>query len=511
MFKRFLANTRGNVAIIFALVSVPAMAIAGAAIDYTNASQEYSRLQVATDSASLAGAKQVGLLSEEGVRQAVTDVFDANYRGPKRERVTLSIVVGDSDVNVVAASHTDTSFMKLMHFDEIALKVSSTAIVGRDKKIDVVLVLDNSGSMSGSKIDALRSAAADLTQILMNANKTAPSGEEPVQVGVVPFTAFVNVGSQYKTASWMDTNGQSPIHSEDFNQTANRFDLFNELSGVSWRGCVTSRPYPHDVTDTLPTSGNPQTLFVPHFAPDEPGSSNSNGHSFKNNYISDWTSTCTTPLPNDSTRWEAAQSRICKYTGANYSSGSGVSKGPNYGCRTNPLTPMTIDQTIVETAVNNLTANGYTNIHQGVMWGWRVLSPEAPFTEGRSDVDDKVEQFLIVMTDGKNTYITENSPNDTVSFAYGYTAKGRLGTVGNYSAILSKMNERTQESCTNTKTVGEVKIYTIAFQVSDTATLELLENCATEPSMAFRSETNGDLIEAFRKIAQEINSLRISM
>lgn len=49
---------------------------------------------------------------------------------------------------------------------------------------------------------------------------------------------------------------------------------------ASWQGCVESRPYPYNVNDT-PTAGgsantgigvgDPATMFVPMFAPDEPG------------------------------------------------------------------------------------------------------------------------------------------------------------------------------------------------------------------------------------------------
>ena len=39
---------------------------------------------------------------------------------------------------------------------------------------------------------------------------------KPVQFGLVPFAASVNVGPQYADADWMDTEGRSPIHHENF-------------------------------------------------------------------------------------------------------------------------------------------------------------------------------------------------------------------------------------------------------------------------------------------------------
>ncbi len=42
---------------------------------------------------------------------------------------------------------------------------------------------------------------------------------KPVQFGLVPFAASVNVGPQYANAAWMDTDGISPIHHENFDWT----------------------------------------------------------------------------------------------------------------------------------------------------------------------------------------------------------------------------------------------------------------------------------------------------
>src|SRR5690606_35620086 len=40
--------------------------------------------------------------------------------------------------------------------------------------------------------------------------------DKPVQFSVVPFAASVNVGPQHKDAAWMDVDGRSPIHHENF-------------------------------------------------------------------------------------------------------------------------------------------------------------------------------------------------------------------------------------------------------------------------------------------------------
>ncbi len=158
---------------------------------------------------------------------------------------------------------------------------------------EVALALDNSGSMAGSKIDSLKTAASNLVDTLFTAAQNS-SEPDPIKIAVVPFAASVNVSSQYANASWMDTTGVGKYHayeqkcyanggtlnssgtcSVNVGTGINSFTLFSSLktssgSAVSWGGCVEARPMPYDVSDDAPSSGNPSTVFVPLFAPDEP-------------------------------------------------------------------------------------------------------------------------------------------------------------------------------------------------------------------------------------------------
>lgn len=65
--------------------------------------------------------------------------------------------------------------------------------------------------------------------------------------------------------------------------------------------------------------------------------------------------------------------------------------------------PLTSDVTAVNTAIDGMSAYGQTYIPSGLVWGWRVLSPGAPFNESKKATDPKVSQVLILMTDGANT------------------------------------------------------------------------------------------------------------
>ena len=101
----------------------------------------------------------------------------------------------------------NTNFLQIIGYGTMGVTVSSRISVNLNK-LEVVLVLDNTGSMStkyGSMkgIDGLKTAATTLVNTLFANDPTS----QYVKIGVVPFTATVNVGTQYATASWLTPTG----------------------------------------------------------------------------------------------------------------------------------------------------------------------------------------------------------------------------------------------------------------------------------------------------------------
>jgi hypothetical protein len=144
--------------------------------------------------------------------------------------------------------------------------------------------------MAGQPLADLGVAAKNLTSVLF----AGYEGTDKVRLAIVPFAGSVNVGAAQQGAAWIDSGGLSPVHYENFAEQRPRFQLFTEL-GVRWGGCVEVRPSPHDVTDSVPQSALPASLFVPMFAPDEPDPANAEGHSYSNNYLSDTGGRCLAP------------------------------------------------------------------------------------------------------------------------------------------------------------------------------------------------------------------------
>ena len=107
--------------------------------------------------------------------------------------------------------------------------------------LEVALVLDNSGSMStigtGSgkeRIDLLKEAAKQLVETLANQADMMKQIAKPVQFALVPFSASVNIGpdDKIKAATWMDQDGISPIHHENFDWTS-----FTDTNKKVSQGC----------------------------------------------------------------------------------------------------------------------------------------------------------------------------------------------------------------------------------------------------------------------------------
>lgn len=513
-WQRFRHDASGNIVVMFGLVMLPMLWLIGAAIDYSRAMSVKSEAQATLDAAVLAGGKRVNIDSNADVEQTVRSFVEENAKDFNLDgSVTVDEVVIDSTegrIHAAATASAPASFMKLLGFEQISFDLAADAVVG-NRSFEVALVLDNSGSMAGQRIADLRTAAGSLTDILFGDKPVHPK----MSIGVVPFAGLVNVGTDNADASWMDTDGKSSIHKATFVGSKTRFEIYNDMN-VDWLGCVEARPAPYDTDDSEPGEHDKDTLFVPSFAPDEP---DGNFH-YLNSYLTDnggschgadvTSDACSNP---SSAACEVRQKKTCKYEGAtaNISRAHGTRMGPNWLCDSSPITPISNVKSEVESAFSGMQAYGGTNIHEGVAWGWRVLSPSEPFTEGKAyDTRDNAK-VIVLMTDGHNDVLDTITHTRSAYHAYGFYTDNRLDTGGDNSdeAMEQAINVKTLATCSNAKAAG-IQIYTIAFGVDDEPTIDMLRSCASSPGMAFQSSTGSNLIATFQQIAQQINTLRLA-
>lgn len=244
-FSRILRNENGDTAVIFALSAIPVLLALGAGVDYARYTDTQTHLQAALDSAALAGAAATGKSDTE--REAIAQAaFDANIATGSAAGYTIesSFEVESGTLVANATVEAPTSVMKLAGISTMA--VGGTAEVGlaTDKKAEIALVLDYSGSMgevSGSKVKyvAMKEAASKLVTDLT----TSSPGK--VKFGLVPFSHHVYLSM------------------------SDSFVVGGSGSGT-WTGCTQDRQYPHNLTDNTPTSAAKSKWGHP-FAPDHAG------------------------------------------------------------------------------------------------------------------------------------------------------------------------------------------------------------------------------------------------
>ena len=296
----------------------------------------------------------------------------------------------------------------------------------------------------------------------------------------------------------MDLNAQSSTHGENFVAGTNLFNLYNDIDNKSWNGCVEARPAPYDTTDIEPSAGNGDSLFVPYFYPDEPDwrAANAHGYWYPRNYLNDG-------FPRRNTNVEERQRDTDKYDGA-WISGS----GPHYLCSVPSILPLTNDEYDINDKIDDMIASGSTNIPTGLAWGWRVISPDEPFTEGVDYDDEDVIKAIVLLTDGENWVGNLNNHNRAYYNAYGYVGNGRLGTTDPGDAK-DELDNRTSILCENIKNEG-ITLYTLTFDLDDGPIKDVMQACATTPGHYYDASDSTALAESFNAIATDLSNLRLS-
>ena len=556
-------DRRGNVAILFAFLSVPMLMLSGAAVDYGFATRLETKLQAATDSTALLLC-QTPLTTTNADLNALAQTTMNGAMGATNLVVDpLAITNNPRQITLTARKLSTTFFSKLTGTTRINPGATSQCATPLPKTFEIALVLDNTGSMAASsggqsKLQAVQTAATNFVNYVY----TSTAFSSATRIAIVPFAGAVAVNpTTYRYATWIDQTGQSAYHWTNVlgpsgSGFGNRFDIFAKLQAVNtgwgWGGCLESLPYPQNVQDGAPTSGSKDSYFVPLFAPDEPGDASNTSRNFPdssgsywsyNSYIDDDTSSNSGPCSIDKTlSYDASLGRACKYASprnATSSNSLGIPNGPNFGCTTQPLLPLTNNQSALKTLIGTMAPLGSTNIHEGFMWGWRTLSPKSVFSSSYSTLNapadyvpassttnaTAINKIIILMTDGTNSWTANSSaPTGSLYFAAGYfqnanntSANPRMPpkyqNVASANAARSALDQLTSEACANARGVN-VSIYTIGFSIPsdpiDSAGQTLLKTCASSPSQFFIANTADDLIGAFQKIQASIGALRLT-
>ncbi|MDH6260022.1 pilus assembly protein [Bradyrhizobium sp. BR13661] len=163
LIRRFVRDTRGNIAVIFAISCVPLITAVGCTIDYSRATQTRTKLQAAADAASVGAIAKAspaflaaGSMTSDGpIAVGVTDaqnIFDANrynLTGYTLNSVTPTVVKSGSTVTstVTFSATINTMFLGLIGRSSLTVTGTSTSTVNMPLYVDFYLLLDNSPSM----------------------------------------------------------------------------------------------------------------------------------------------------------------------------------------------------------------------------------------------------------------------------------------------------------------------------------------------------------------------------
>lgn len=196
---RLWPDRRGAVAAFVAVGIVPTVGFVGLATDAARGYMVKTKLHQALDAAGLAGGRAI----LEPDRDAdIIQFFNANfpdgYLGATVNGPNIDADETEGLLTLMASADIPTSFMQVLGFNDIS--VSARTVVHRAVRgMELALIMDNTGSMrGGGKMDAMKSAAHDLIDILYGYEETV----NDFWVSLVPYAATVNVGAN-RTA-WLE-------------------------------------------------------------------------------------------------------------------------------------------------------------------------------------------------------------------------------------------------------------------------------------------------------------------
>lgn len=452
--RSFVSDERGSILITFAFALVVLIFCVGAAIDYSRALDMESRMANALDSATLTTTRDLsfGEIAEDEVVAHLQALYQALAisSGLNEDDIVMPTVSYNRETGVVSASaplRADTAFLGLAGIEKFDIDIAASAVYSK-KEVELVVVVDVTGSMRGSRITALKDAAYELIDILLPADQET---ETPIRIGIVPYSEGINAG---------------PVSRSMFEH------------------------YPDELLEMLPSEE--RDLAEGYLNRDING----------DGQISDLLQRVGGPLSASGGVCFTEKDRgvindIAPNTASNV---LGVSTQAS--CPSTQIQPLTDDRNQLNSTISRFSTGGWTAGQTGINFGWYMLSPKwNDFWSGHQgpvkEYDDKdVMKVIIVMTDGSfNTYFDNRSGNQ------------RFPNQREYRHT-SRSENRAKTACRGLEADG-VRIFSVAFQAPGRAK-RLMQDCASANGGYYDAASSAALTEAFKSIAEVIRSLHLN-
>jgi len=462
-------------AIIFAVSLMMVLVAVGAAVDFNTMVKKRSLYQSIADAATLSAARSGE--TEQSALLVVAQRFVAANNLTGQTLTTSLTLTPQGRVQVSVDGTYDTVIMGMFGTNSVNIKAFAEAPLTTAEPVNVALVLDVTGSMSGTKLASLKTAALDLVDTL------AAFDNDALKVSVVPFQRYVNIGLSRRNETWLDV---MPDWVETFAETCNMVTPVTGQTNCRWEPYPATPPTPPTPPGTCYNDGVPFSCG---------GSSGSPGSSAGTTWVCDNVygppqPSCYIPAPQTHTWYGCVGSRLSPWhEQVEYVPGKKIPGLMNETRCNDEIVPLTNNLGSVKTAISELTANGNTYIPAGLVWGWRTLDVRAPLTEASGPYASSTQNVMILMTDGANTISKTGVTHTGINVA--------------------DANDVTATLCTNIN-AAEIDVYTIAYDVTDVTTINLMRNCATNPSMFYDANNSTALQQAFKDIGQNLLKLRLT-
>ena len=496
-------NRRGAVAIMVAGATVVLLGAMGVGIDTARGYLVRSKLSTAIDAAALAGGRDI---MDEEISEEIRMYFDANfpegYLGADVTKFEVSMSEDRETVDIIAEADIPTTLTAVLGHDSMTVRASNRAR-RHSRGMELALVMDNTGSMSASEMQAMKDASKALLDLLYGEREAVSN----LWISLVPYTATVNVGPGHE--HWLTSLDADAYWT------------------AGWKGCVEARPDPHDRGDDPPSV----EAFDPFYYASTRWSFTEDRKNHNDRIgDNDWG-------PAKKPGWGYGDKNH-KQTGPKGDHDKGgnwkIKEGPEYGNKAvgpnlgcgPAITPLQSSRSAVEDAIDDMASwsRGGTMANLGLVWGWRTLSPRwRGLWDGIADASlpldyttRYMDKAIVILTDGENQWYDwpDGLPGrpknwkypDADYTAYGRLSENRLGTTDNGIAN-QILDDRMISTCERLKDAG-ILVYTVTFKVSSPDLKNLYRACATGENY-WNSPSNSDLAEVFREIGSKLSNLRL--
>jgi Flp pilus assembly protein TadG len=483
---------------------VASVAFAGVSVDAIRGYLVQSRLSAALDAAGLAGARVMFSPTRDADIQMYFDSnFPPGYMGATVTGPTFTVDTAKEILTLSAQATIGTTLTQILGYDTFTVAATSE-ITRQTEMLDVVLAVDMSGSMDfsisggGTRLAAAKTAALELVDILYGDDGLAPL----LKIGLVPWSGKVNITN----------NGVA--FDPGATQTVAVPNFTNPITGASQSSIYFANNSPVPLL-SAPEAGEPFT------------DSNGNGKRDSGESYTD-----TNGNGQHDKAWKGCT--FARYTDDSSNNDADMDVGPVVGvggvddwaawetvgwqgrrndsgpscamagggwcvpCLSQGITPLQTTKASITAAINGLSnPEGSTEMISGLAWAWRVLVPEAPFTEADANPAGQRTQAIILLTDGLYT----GWYNDSYKQAFGNNHSARPDGPNRLKTLATKIKD------------SGVIIYTIQFAENSSSLGALLEDVASGPDTPFYNyAANGaELTGVFQEVANDLSQLRLSM